>query len=340
MKTFSELNEQDILALAISLEEEHGRIYADYADGLKETFPASAKVFTDMADEENEHRRWLIDLYRQKFGEHIPLVRRQDVKGFLRHEPIWMVRPLGLDKVRKQAEAIEYETRKFYERAIERTSDASIRKLLGDLAAAEREHISLAQKLGEQHLTKDAQTEEEETRRRMFVLQVVQPGLAGLMDGSVSTLAPLFAAAFATHDNWTTFLVGMAASVGAGVSMGFAEAMSDDGALTGRGHPWLRGGITGLMTMLGGVGHTLPYLVPASWAWTLRLNGLPEVTLSGFHIATIIAALIVFIELWAIAWIRARYMDTRFMQAAFEVVLGGTHCVYRGDHDRQCLKPG
>lgn len=318
MRTFAELSEQETLALAISLEEEHGRIYADYADGLKETFPASAKVFTEMAEEENTHRRWLIDLYREKFGDHIPLIRRQDVKGFVRHEPIWMVRPLGLDKVRQQAEAIEYETRMFYERALARTTDAGMRKLLGDLAAAEREHVSLAQKLGEEHLTGDARGAEEETKRRMFVLQIVQPGVLGLMDGSVSTLAPLFATAFATHNNWTTFLVGMAASVGAGISMGFAEAMSDDGALTGRGHPWLRGFITGLMTMLGGVGHTLPYLVPQSWTWVV--GGL---TLNAFWIATAIAALVVFIELWAIAWIRARYMDTRFLQAAFEVVVGG-----------------
>jgi rubrerythrin len=305
MRTFGELNQQEILALAISLEEEHGRIYADYADGLKDTFPASAKVFSDMAEEENEHRRWLLDLYREKFGEHIPLIRRQDVKGFVRHEPIWMVRPLGLDKVRKQAEAIEFETRQFYERALERTSDAGIRKLLGDLAAAEREHVSLAQKLGEQHLGGESRDEEDEARRRMFVLQVVQPGLAGLMDGSVSTLAPLFAAAFATHDHWQTFLVGMAASVGAGISMGFAEALSDDGALTGRGHPWLRGWITGLMTTLGGVGHTLPYLIRDFWT------------------ATTIAIIVVLIELWLIAWIRSRYMDTRFLQAAFEVVVGG-----------------
>jgi erythrin-vacuolar iron transport family protein len=305
MRTFAELNQQEILALAISLEEEHGRIYADYADGLKESFPASAKVFTEMAEEENEHRRWLIDLYRQKFGDHIPLIRRQDVKGFVRHEPIWMVRPLGLDRVRKQAEAIEYETRQFYERSAARSTDAGIRKLLGDLAAAEREHVSLAKKLGQEHLTVGARTEEEEARRNMFVLQVVQPGLLGLMDGSVSTLAPLFAAAFATHDNWQTFLVGMAASVGAGISMGFAEAMSDDGELTGRGHPWLRGWITGLMTTLGGVGHTLPYLIPDFWT------------------ATTIAIIVVIIELWAIAWIRARYMDTRFLQAAFEVVVGG-----------------
>lgn len=305
MRSFADLDEREILALAIALEEEDSRIYADYADGLKDSYPASAQVFREMAVEEDGHRRALIDLYRRKFGEHIPLIRRQDVRGFIRHEPIWMVRPLGLDKVRAQAEAIEGETLRFYERAVARASDAGIRKLLGDLAAAEREHASLAQRLGEAYLHGDARRAEDETRHRMFVLQVVQPGLAGLMDGSVSTLAPLFAAAFATHSTWETFLVGMAASVGAGISMGFAEALSDDGSLTGRGHPWLRGAITGLMTTLGGVGHTLPYLIGDFWT------------------ATALAIAVVLVELWVIAWIRARYMDTRFLRAAFEVVVGG-----------------
>ena len=305
MRRFSELNEQEILALAISLEEEHSRIYADYADGLKERYPASANVFVEMAEEENEHRRWLFEIYQQKFGDHIPLIRRQDVKGFVVHTPLWMVRPMGLDAVRKQAEEIEYETRKFYERALERTTDAKIRKLLGDLVEAERGHESLAEKLSDEHLTDAARDEEEEMRRRMFMLQIVQPGLAGLMDGSVSTLAPLSAAAFATQSTWETFLVGMAASVGAGISMGFAEALSDDGSLTGRGHPWIRGTVTGCMTMIGGVGHTLPYLI------------------SDFRVATSLAIVVVLIELWVIAWIRARYMDTRFLQAVFEVVLGG-----------------
>jgi erythrin-vacuolar iron transport family protein len=305
VKRFADLSEQEILALAIAAEEEDARIYADYAEGLKEAFPASAQVFEVMAAEEDQHRRRLIEMHRAKFGEHIPLVRRQDIKGFVKHEPLWAVRPLGLDKVRKQAEAMEFEARRFYERAMERTSDAGIRKLLGDLAADERSHISLAQRLGAKHLTQDARRAEEETRRRVFVLQVVQPGLAGLMDGSVSTLAPLFAAAFATHSTWETFLVGMAASVGAGISMGFAEALSDDGELTGRGHPWLRGAISGLMTTLGGVGHTLPYLI------------------GDFRTATALAIAVVFIELWAIAWIRAHYMDTRFLRAAFEVVVGG-----------------
>jgi rubrerythrin len=305
VRAFAELTEQEILALAISAEEEDARIYADYADGLKAAYPASAQVFIEMAEEENEHRRRLIELHRAKFGEHIPLIRRQDVRGFVKHEPLWAVRPLGLDKVRRQAEAIEFEAGRFYERALGRATDAGIRKLLGDLAAAERSHISLAQRLGQQHLTADARQAEEATRQRMFVLQVVQPGLAGLMDGSVSTLAPLFAAAFATHHTWETFLVGMAASVGAGVSMGFAEALSDDGELTGRGHPWLRGAITGLMTTLGGIGHTLPYLI------------------GNFRVATTLAIAVVLIELWAIAWIRARYMDTKFLRAAFEVVVGG-----------------
>lgn len=305
MRAFSELDEQEILALAISLEEEDQRVYLEYAHGLSERYPASATVFTDMAAEESEHRRRLIELYRERFGQHIPLIRRQDVKGFVQHRPIWMVRPLGLEKVRQQAEEREYETRRFYEQAQARATDASFRKLLGDLAAAEAGHETLAARLGERHLTRSARAEEAEVQRRMFVLQVVQPGLAGLMDGSVSTLAPLFAAAFATHSTWETFLVGLAASVGAGISMGFAEALSDDGTLTGRGHPWLRGAVTGAMTAVGGIGHTLPYLI------------------EDFRLATTLAILIVLVELWAIAWIRSRYMDTRFLRAAFEVVVGG-----------------
>jgi rubrerythrin len=305
MRKFSDLSEQEILALAISLEEEDQRVYLDYAHGLQERYPASAKVFTEMAAEESEHRRRLIEIHRQKFGEHIPLVRREHVSGFVTHQPIWMVRPLGLDKVRQQAEVREYETRRFYEKAQERATDAGIRKLLGDLAAAEAGHERLASKLGQKHLTPDVRAEEAEVQRRMFVLQIVQPGLAGLMDGSVSTLAPLFAAAFATTDTWQTFLVGLAAAVGAGISMGFAEALSDDGTLTGRGHPWLRGAVTGAMTAVGGLGHTLPYL------------------LKDFRLATTLAIAIVLIELWAIAWIRSRYMDTKFLRAAFEVVVGG-----------------
>ena len=305
MRRFDSLSEQELLALAISLEEEHARIYADYAEGLQQDYPASSQIFREMAEEENSHRRQLIDLYREKFGEHIPLVRRHDVKGFLHHEPLWMLRPLGLAKVRRQAEVIELETRRFYERALERSTDAGLRKLLGDLVAAEREHIDRAQKLSQDLLTGGARQNEDAARQRTFVLQVVQPELAGLMDGSVSTLAPLFAAAFATHNTWETFLVGLAASVGAGISMGFAEALSDDGELTGRGPPLLRGAITGLMTTIGGIGHTLPYLI------------------GDFALATGIAIVVVLIELWAIAWVRSHYMETKFLRAAFEVVVGG-----------------
>jgi rubrerythrin len=305
MRRFTDLDQREILALAISLEEEHGRIYADYAAGLGPDYPSSARIFSEMADEENEHRRWLIDLFRRKFGDHIPLIRRQDVSGFVRHDPIWSVRPLGLDKVRHQAEAIETETRTFYRSALERTSDAEVRKLLGDLIAAEDQHIGIAHHISEHELTPDARSDEELTARRAFVLRYVQPGLTGLIDGSVSTLAPIFAAAFATHNTWQTFLVGLAASVGAGISMAFAEALADDGQISGRGNPWVRGTVTGAMTALGGLGHTLPFLI------------------SDFRTAVTISIAIVFVELWIIAAVRARFMDTRFIRAALEVVLGG-----------------
>lgn len=305
MKRFADLSEQEILALAISNEEEDSRIYRGFAEGLRESFPASAQVFEEMAEEEVRHRTLLFDLYREKFGDYLPLVRRQDVKGFVKHKPLWLVRPLGLDEVRKYAATMEYETGRFYRKAAEAARDASVRELLVRLAEAEDRHERLAERLGERILTPDARREEDETARRMFVLQYVQPGLAGLMDGSVSTLAPLFAAAFATRDTWETFLVGIAASVGAGISMGFAEALSDDGSLTGRGKPLLRGIVCGLMTFVGGLGHALPYLIPS------------------FTTATVLAAAIVLVELFAIAWIRNRYMDTPFLQAAFQVVVGG-----------------
>lgn len=305
MKRFYELSEKEILALAISLEEEHGRIYLTYADGLRADFPGSAKVFEELAREENEHRRLLLDLFEEKFGTTIPLIRSSDVKGFIQHKPIWLAAPLRLEAVREQAELIEFETRRFYENALERISDTAIRKLLGDLAEAEREHESLTERLTEMHLDKKTLDSEEETAKRFFVLQYVQPGLAGLMDGSVSTLAPVFAAAFATQSTWETFLVGTAASVGAGISMGFTEAMSDDGIISGRGSPVIRGWITGIMTAIGGLGHTVPYLIP------------------DFYWATVLAIIVVLIELWVIAWIRAKYMDTKFLRAAFEVVVGG-----------------
>ena len=306
MKRFSDLTEQEVLALAITNEEEDSRIYRGFAEGLREKFPASAKVFDEMAEEEITHRTMLFDLYRKKFGDYLPLIRRQDVKGFIQKPTLWLMRPLALDQVRKFAEDMEFEAERFYRKAAENSRDASVRQLLVELAEAEAGHESLAHKLTEQILTEGARKEEDETARRMFLLQYIQPGLVGLMDGSVSTLAPLFAAAFATHSTWETFLVGMAASVGAGISMGFAEALSDDGSLTGRGTPWLRGTVSGVMTTLGGLGHTLPYLIPDFW------------------IATIVAIIVVAVELALISWIRFRYMDTPFLQAAFQIVVGGT----------------
>ena len=305
MKRFAELTEQEILALAITNEDEDSRIYRGFAEGLRKTYPASAKVFDEMAEEEVRHRTMLFDLYRSKFGEYLPLIRRQDVKGFIQKKPLWLMHPLNLDEVRKFAENMEYEAARFYRRAAETTRDTSVRQLLVKLGEAEVEHESLAQSLGQQILTPSARAKEDETARRMFVLQYVQPGLAGLMDGSVSTLAPLFAAAFATHNTWETFLVGLAASVGAGISMGFAEALSDDGSLTGRGAPLVRGVVCGVMTAIGGLGHTLPYLIPNFWT------------------ATAVAIAVVAVELAAISYIRHRFMDTPFLAATFQVVVGG-----------------
>jgi rubrerythrin len=304
-RNFKDLSEQEILALAISSEETDARVYADFAAGLKADYPATAQIFTEMEAEEDEHRRVLIEEHRRRFGEHIPLIRREDVKGFVYRKPIWMIRPLGIKAVRRHAELMETETTRFYERAATKVSDASTRKLLGDLAEAERKHVTLADNLQQQHLTPQAQADEEKAQRRLFVLQIVQPGLTGLMDGSVSTLAPVFAAAFATQNSHDAFVVGLAASLGAGISMGFAEGVSDDGSLTGRGKPLLRGIVCGLMTTAGGIGHTLPYLM------------------ANFRTATAVAVFVVAIELLLISWIRNRYMDTPFLRAAFQVIVGG-----------------
>src|ERR1700692_2022100 len=296
-RKFKDLTEREILALAVSLEEEDGRILADYAEGLRETYPATAKLFDDMGAEESEHRAMLIEMYRARFGEHIPLIRRDDVKGFAPRRSYWLTRPLKIAEVRQQAELMELETRQFYQKAIGQVTDAGIRKLLGDLEEIERKHQVTAGAMQES-IPMTVKKSEDEAQRRLFVLQIVQPGLAGLMDGSVSTLAPVFAAAFATHNTWDAFVVGLAASIGAGIGMGFAEALSDDGSLTGRGHPWVRGSICGLMTALGGIGHTLPFLIP------------------DFRVAMTAAALVVVLELGIISWIRHRYMETPALSAA------------------------
>ncbi|MCT8990034.1 rubrerythrin family protein [Chelativorans sp. SCAU2101] len=304
-RAFSSLSEQEILALAISSEEDDARIYRAYADALRDEYPHSAAMFEEMAAEEDRHRASLIELHRRRFGERIPLIRREHVRGYYQRRPDWLVRPLGLDHVRAQAALMEEEAQRFYAEAAKRTEDAATRKLLGDLAAAEQKHETLAERLSEKHLGREQRDEEDRTARRQFILTYVQPGLAGLMDGSVSTLAPIFAAAFATGDTWQTFLVGLAASLGAGISMGFTEVASDDGVISGRGSPVRRGLATGVMTAVGGLGHALPYLIPHFWT------------------ATTLAIIIVFIELWAIAFIQNRYMETPWSRATFQVVLGG-----------------
>jgi rubrerythrin len=305
MRNFSDLTEREILALAIANEEEDGRIYLDIAEGLRAEYPASSNIFTEMAGEEGEHRHRLLDVYRAKFGEHIPLIRRQDVRGFVQHKPVWQMYPMNLKTVRLLAEDMEIETQAFYRRAAARSEDVTIRRLLGDLADAEVEHEHRADQLVTENLPANVRRDEDAHARQSFVLRVIQPGLAGLMDGSVSTLAPVFAAAFASGNTWQTFLVGLAASVGAGISMGFAEALSDNGSLTGRGAPLIRGGICGLMTTAGGIGHTLPFLIPYFWT------------------AMAVAIGVVIVELAAISWVRWKYMDTPPVSATLQVAFGG-----------------
>lgn len=304
-RRFKDLSEQEVLALAISSEEDDARIYRSYAERLRAEYPASAAIFDGMAVEEDGHRTRLIDLHRARFGETIPLVRREHVAGFYARRPVWLVENLSLDRIRDEARQMEHDAQAFYETAAKSTTDADTRQLLGDLAAAEAGHSDRAGELVAKHIDTDADAEEKDAAHRQFVLTWVQPGLAGLMDGSVSTLAPIFATAFATQDTWTTFLVGLAASIGAGISMGFTEAASDDGQISGRGSPIKRGFASGIMTTLGGLGHALPYLITDFWT------------------ATTIAIAVVFVELWAIAWIQNKYMETPFFRAALQVVVGG-----------------
>lgn len=304
-RSFKNLTEREILALAIQLEEEDSRVYGDFADGLRENYPVTAKAFEEMQAEESRHRQRLIEMHRQRFGDHIPLIRRQDVSGFMERRPVWLMRPLGIQTVRKQMEIMEYEAQRFYARALKQVSDAQTRKLLGDLAEIERQHSEFAASIERDQVASGGREKEDKSRQRMFVLQIVQPGLAGLMDGSVSTLAPIFAAAFATHQSRAALLVGLAASLGAGISMMFAEALSDDGSLTGRGHPYVRGAVTGLMTAAGGIGHTLPFLLPS------------------FHAALTVAVLVVAVEMAIISYVRHRYMETTLLSSAFQVIVGG-----------------
>ncbi|MGQ7844283.1 iron exporter MbfA [Granulosicoccus sp. 3-233] len=305
-RSFTSLSEQEILALAISSEEDDMRIYRSYADGLRDSYPDSARIFDGMAEEENRHRSLLIELHKRRFGNEIPLIRREHVRGYYERKPDWLVRPLPLARTRAMAEEMETQAERFYRAAASRVQDADTRKLLGDLANAESRHNDLAVRLGQENVPEEVRTREEDTEKRQFLLTYVQPGLAGLMDGSISTLAPIFAAAFATGDTWNTFLIGLSASIGAGISMGFTEAAHDDGVLTGRGSPIKRGLASGIMTTIGGLGHALPYLIP------------------DFRTATTVAIAVVFVELWAITWIQNRYMETPWGRAIFQVILGGS----------------
>src|SRR3954470_7049107 len=317
MRALSELTEREVVALAIANEEEDSRIYQSFADRLRVDFPASAGLFDDMAEEERQHRNSLYDLYRDRFGEHLPPIRREDVRGFLKRRAVWWSPNLDTDKMRREAEVMELQAANFYDKAALQARDVSVRELFVKLAEVERGHERKASELTEAHVTPSTEMAEKDAAHRLYVLQYVQPGLAGLIDGSVSTLAPLFAAAFATHSNWETFLVGLAASIGAGISMGFTEALSDDGQITGRGSPWLRGLVCGLMTAVGGLGHTLPYLVPDSWP-------------NAFAIATTVAAVVVAVELVAISWIRTHYMETPFWSATMQDILGGVLVLLAG----------
>jgi len=305
-RSFNELSEQEVLALAISSEEDDMRIYQAYADGLRDNYPDSAKLFDAMAEEENGHRVQLIALHKKRFGDIIPLIRREHVRGYYERKPDWLTRPLSIEKTREMAQQMESQAERFYRVAAANAVDADTRKLLGDLAFAEAKHNEQAHKLEQELIPDSIRDKENDTESKQFLLTYVQPGLAGLMDGSISTLAPIFAAAFATGNTWNTFLIGLSASVGAGISMGFTEAAHDDGVLSGRGSPWKRGLASGIMTTIGGLGHTLPYLIP------------------DFKTATAVAIVIVFIELWAITWIQNKYMETPWGRAIFQVVLGGS----------------
>ncbi len=304
-RKLSELDEREVLALAVALEEHDARIYADYAERVKTEYPETAQMLTTMQEEEEGHAASLRKSYQEHYGKHVPHIDKHDIKGFIRRKPPWLTQVLTVQMIRREIEIMELEAMNFYERAAKQTPNAAVSKLFKELAVAEQKHEDLAGSLAQNLETSGGRAREDETHRRAFILQIIQPGLAGLMDGSVSTLAPVFAAAFATHRSWDAFLVGMAASIGAGISMGFAEALSDDGVISGRGRPYIRGAICGLMTTLGGIGHTLPFLI------------------SGFWLAMWVAFAVVAVELAVISWIRHRYMDTPLLSATFQVVVGG-----------------
>lgn len=308
-RSFASLSPQEVLALAISLEEEDARIIQEFARQVRRSHPDFAQQLDALRGEEESHRAQLLELYRKKYGDEIPLIRRTDVIGFV-DRPTLPSEGLGPEEIAEKIALMELETQRFYERAAERTTDAELRALFAHLAEVERQHEARA--VSVTAAARHVPVTPRYTEHQLFVLQVIQPGLVGLMDGSVSTLAPLFAAAIATQRSWDAFLVGTAASVGAAISMGFAEGLSDDGALTGRGRPLLRGFVTGLMTFVGGIGHALPFLIP-NYVW-----------------AMILALIVVAIELVAIAYVRYRYMQTPFLRSMVQVILGGILVVISG----------
>src|SRR5208337_4253372 len=304
-RSFKDLSPAEVLALAISLEEEDSRILQEFARLLRPNYPKAAAELDAMRGEEDGHRHRLVDVFRRRHGEEIPLINRDDIKGFVRRGSISSIQPWDVARIRSYVALMELETGRFYSKAAATTSDAELRQLLGDLAEEERHHEARSAGLAPEGQPHDEHAAEARVARQLFVMQVIQPGLVGLMDGSVSTLAPLFAAAFATRSTFPTFLVGLAAAVGAAISMGFAEALSDDGSLTGRGRPYLRGVVCGLMTFAGAIGHALPYLIPSFWP------------------ATSVATGVVGIELILIAWIRNHYMDSPFLPTIIQVLGGG-----------------
>lgn len=305
-KKFQDLNDNEILSLAIDNLEEDIKLYDEYSSHFLINYPVTSKMFKQMSILKNKNRKKLVELHKKKFGETLSITDQKEIANYFKRKPEWLVIKNSIEKVRNEIVEMETLSAQFYNSFAKKSQNIEIRNLLIDLAIMSREQKDNA-KLILLNAQKSRSAKEEVTKdKRQFILTWVQPGLAGLMDGSVSTLAPIFATAFATKDSHTTLLVGLAASIGAGISMGFTEAVHDDGVISGRGSPIKRGFASGIMTTIGGLGHALPYLI------------------SDFYVATVIAMFFVLVELWAIAWIQAKYMEIKFTKAVFQVVFGGS----------------
>ena len=305
-KKFQDLNDNEILSLAIDSLEEDIKLYDEYSSHFLINYPVTSKMFKQMSILKNKNRKKLVELHKKNFGETLSITNQKEIANYFKRKPEWLVIKNSIEKVRNEIIEMETLSAQFYNSFAKKSQNIEIRNLLIDLALMSREQKDNA-KLILLNAQKSRSAKEEVTKdKRQFILTWVQPGLAGLMDGSVSTLAPIFATAFATKDSHTTLLVGLAASIGAGISMGFTEAVHDDGVISGRGSPIKRGFASGIMTTIGGLGHALPYLI------------------SDFYVATVIAMFFVLVELWAIAWIQAKYMEIKFTKAVFQVVFGGS----------------